>query len=108
MVDRKTIALVWLATAALVLATAAGAAERARGSGLLRDKDLVQRTVTIDDGVYRVVDGTVIEDLDGDELTLEDLPLTDTQLPEFMVEFETTEKGLDRVLSLLRLTEVTH
>jgi len=69
-----------LATTAAVLVTLglsgpAGAADVVEGTGQVRGKDLVSRTLTLQDTVYHVTPETVLLDAEGARLTFEQVPV---------------------------------
>ena len=99
-----------LFAAALVLGLAAGAAPaRAdQGNAVIESKQLDQHVVTMGGKAYRVSDGTVLEDKDGNAIEFAALPSTagGASQDDAAVWFETGDESEAQtpVLHLLKLT----
>ncbi len=91
--------------AALGLAGAVSAGELVEGAGLLTAKDVVARTVTIDKRLHHVTERTVITDLDGARIGLQDVRVQDPWGGDFQYVWEAVDRGGRLELERLRLEE---
>src|SRR5262245_58168055 len=94
--------------AALALCTAglaiAGSASASQGSAVIESKQ--EGSVVLSGASYRVTDGTVLEDKDGNKLTFAELPSAElgASADETAVWFEASDDATSPLLHLLKLT----
>lgn len=100
----------WIACALLLFVGGQVQAEDDRGTALLQEVDVLQRTVTLNDVKYRVGSFTALEDENGRRLSLEQLPARlagksegTLMSDETAVFYEIGEKRRSGLRSLLRM-----
>lgn len=102
---RKRI-LAWGLALALGAGGGAGAAEMVEGAGMLTAKDVRARTVTIDGTKYQVTERTRIVGLEGQRISLEEVPLQDPTGMGFEYAFEAVKRAGRIELEQLRVEEL--
>lgn len=95
--SKRILATMVAALLTLALSGPAGAAEAVDGTGQVRGKDLVSRTLTVQDTVYRVTPDTVFLDATGGRLSFEQFPVARRHLGGWVLDGETMVRFEARV-----------